>query len=353
MHKPSRVYRADLSFAVLSFAVLSFAVLFVACQRDAARGKAPAVPAPRDAGAIPGLPPELAGGMTPRLPADTRPVYPTQLTGAPDPLAVTLCQALHGLPMSRRIECCGGTPGAVLTDECIRVVTYAARDRAITLDADAVLACQSDMAAALATCDWVGPRPRELPQSCRQVFRGTVAAGARCRSSLECVGDLYCQGVGPVSMGICGLQRKDGERCALSVDPLAAFTRQDRVERDHPECSGFCGFNHRCQPARPLGSECVMSSQCGTGNRCGAGRCVVGAYGKKDEACSDDDCEPGLRCNKFRCRVPRSAEAQCLEDAECLGGCEKPDVSPAPGTMLVIGQGSGVGKCARKCSNAR
>lgn len=314
-----------------------------ACQRRP-------TPAPAAPPAEPAAEAALAATMNKlSVPLETRPVYPVKLSGEPDPLAVTLCQALHGLPSRRRIECCGGTFGAVLTDDCVRVVTYAARERAVTIDRESVAACSRDMAAALTTCDWIGPWPPELPAACRSVLHGTLGAGARCRSSLECSGSLRCQGVSPVTFGTCGPPRPDGEACGLAVDALAAYTRQDRVDRDHPECAGSCGRRHACEPARPLGAECVLDSQCGSAGRCGAGRCIDGAFGGLAEACSADDCAPGLRCHEFRCIKPKPASTGCTDDGECLGGCVRPGEATAP----LGSPPAGPGRCAAKCSLAR
>ena len=297
-----------------------------ACRRDAT---APAPPATQ----VPGLPPGLS---LPPPPEETRPVYPSRLEGAPEPLAVALCEALHAVPERRRLACCSGASGLVLTDECVRVLTYALRSGAVTADAAGVAACTAAQEAAHAGCDWIGPWPPDLPPSCRSALRGTLAAGARCRSSLECAGSLNCRGVGPTAPGTCAPPRLDGERCALAVDPLAAYTRQDRVEREHPECSGFCSSRHLCEPARPLGAECVMSGQCGPGARCGRGRCIEGALARAGEDCSGDECPAGLRCYQHSCQAPRPSGSACASDFECSGGCKRPAGAPS-------------GRCAPRC----
>jgi hypothetical protein len=316
--------------------VLTLLILLpgVACRRDAARPPQTAQTAQAPgATAVPGLPPGLA---MPPPPEETRPVYPPRLEGAPEPLAVALCEALHAVPERHRLACCGGASGLVLTGECVRVLTCSLRSGAITLDAAAVSACAAAQEAAHAGCDWIGPWPPELPPSCRSALRGTLAAGARCRSSLECAGSRHCRGVGPTALGTCGPPRPDGERCALAVDPLASYTRQDRTEREHPECSGFCSSRHLCEPVRPLGAECVMSSQCGPDARCGRGRCMKGALAQAGEACSGDECPAGLRCYQHTCQAPRPTGSACRSDFECSGGCRKP-------------AGAAVGQCAPRC----
>ncbi len=317
--------------------------LLCGCQRGAPAPKVAAAVTPEGSSPL-ALPAELAERKVLSPQEETRPVYPPKLVGEADPQAVRFCSAIHGLPSSRRDGCCGGPPGIDLTQECVRVLTYAARDRALTLDAAAIAECQSDLDKALSGCDWVGPLLPELPAACHRVMRGTLVKGARCRSSLECAGSLRCQGAGPVSAGKCDAPHGDGLACGLSVDALASYTRQDQYEFEHPECSGYCGRRHLCEPVRPVGSECVMNSQCGAGNHCGAGRCLAGVIAQLDEPCSSSECASGLRCTGGRCQLPKPAGAVCTVDFECLGGCEKP---PTPAG---VDRYKAPGRCAPKCS---
>lgn len=285
-----------------------------------------------------------AGDTMPAPPAaeETKPVYPQTLSGPESPQAVQYCQAVHGLPARRRGECCASGSDAMLYADCVRVLTYAQRSGALQVDEASLAACAQAQEEAYSGCEWVGPWPLELPGACRQALRGVLAAGARCRSSLECSGGLFCHGAGPTSPGTCEVALPDGERCALSVDALAAFTRLESVTQPHPqhtlhrECAGFCNLRHVCEPLRPRGGECVMSSQCGADERCGNGRCIPGRVGQVGQACSGGDCAAGLRCHGHICQTPKGQGGLCSSDFDCLGGCE--------------GSAEGPKHCAPKCS---
>lgn len=288
-----------------------------------------------------------SAGMGDAMPAplaveETKPVYPQTLIGPESPQAVRYCQAVHALPAQRRSECCADRADAMLYADCVRVVTHAQRSGAIQIDEAALSACAQAQQQAYAGCDWVGPWPVELPGACRQVLRGVLAAGARCRSSLECSGGLFCHGAGPTSMGSCGPALSNGERCALSVDALAAFTRLESTTQPHPqhtlhrECAGFCNLRHVCESLRPSDGDCVMSSQCGADERCGNGRCIPGRVGQVGQPCSGGDCAAGLRCHGHVCQTPKRSGEVCASDFDCQGGCD----SGAEGQK----------RCAPKCS---
>ena len=317
------------------------------CGRsDAPRVRAQAVNSPTAASAeAPLVPSAPTGERLPLPPAveETKPVYPATLSGPESPQAQRFCQVLHALPAQRRAECCGGSVDAMLLGDCVRVVTYAQRSGAVQIDAAALATCASAQEQAHLGCDWIGPWPVELPAACRQVLRGTLAAGARCRSSLECSGDLFCHGAGPTAAGVCGPALSDGERCGLAVDALAAYTRLEALTQPHPqysqhhECRGFCNLRHVCEPRREVGSECVMSTQCAGEARCGKGLCLAGRIAQAGQACSGGDCGPGLRCYQHSCQVPKPSGSACTTDFDCLGGCE----SASPG---------GPKRCVAKCS---
>ncbi|WCQ95859.1 hypothetical protein [Sorangium sp. Soce836] len=207
---------------------------------------------PPDAGATAASSPDTGSspsgsspsGSSPTPPADTpvgdeiAPVYP-KAEGAPDPLAARLCEALHALPARRKAACCGGGPGFHAGAECARALSFALRAKAVTLSTDAVGRCVEAMARSLEGCDWVAPVAAPVPSACEGIVRGALGEGARCRSSLECADGLRCDGVGPTDAGICRAPRAAGP-CGLSVDALAAVTRQTRYAEAHPECRGRC-----------------------------------------------------------------------------------------------------------------
>jgi hypothetical protein len=263
---------------------------------------------------------------------EPRPIFPSTLSGKKDPQAAAYCEAVHGLPESRRAACCQSPMGIVLTDDCVRVLSYSVRSGALVIDERSTAECKQKVEQQLASCDFIGPFPPQLPEACEGVLRGTLTAGGRCRSSLECQGTLRCVGVGPTSLGTCHKPREDGAPCGLAVDPLAAFTRGERLVEKHSECSGFCGRRHICESVLPRGATCVMREQCGKAGRCVKGHCVDGGIAKLGEPCGGSDCAAGLRCFQHRCIDPGSAGASCSTDFDCLGGCNRsPDKSDGPG----------------------
>ncbi len=283
---------------------------------------------------------------------DVKPVYPVEGV-IPDPVAKRLCEALHDVPEARRAECCDRPKAAVLTGECVRMLSAAMKAKAVHLDAASAEACALAIDRTHAGCEWVGPFPPDPPTACLGILRGSLAAGQRCRSSLECAEGLRCHGVGPTTTGVCGPARDDGAACAGSADPLAGFARQGDLDVTHPECKGYCS-RFKCASFTAEGGACAQSRECGPGRQCvegdGAaktrpattapglkgGRCVTRAASRLGEPCPGGVCESGALCVAGRCSLRKAAGASCQSDFECVGGCVRSD-------------GSTKGTCSRKC----
>lgn len=321
------------SFAVLSLLSLSS----LACQRavpgaadasasvDASVG-ADASAASHDGGA--------AGGGE-----DVEPVYPIETSAPPVPVAARLCEALTTLPEKKRAACCKASPGIVLATECTRQLSAAVRHGALAVDDKDVDACIKAFDELLAGCDWVGPFPPGPPPACQGIFKGRLAAGQKCRSSLECAGDLRCKDLGPTTVGKCGLAGIGEETsCGGTVDSLATYTRQNDVDRRHPECKERC-IKHKCQSPIGEGGACLISTDCQEGLQClpaaGAApmkngqaprKCVAGkAPSKEGEPCPGAVCEGSLQCIRGTCAARKSGGEACTDDFECRGGCLKSD----------------------------
>jgi hypothetical protein len=268
---------------------------------------------------------------------DTQPVYP-KLSGPPDARAVRLCAAVHGGALARRSECCHAPPSQAMSRvvaECERTLTAALAASAIAIDEAELGACEAEMKARLVGCAWIGPLPVAASPRCSAALRGRVQAGAACRSSLECEGQLRCDGVGPTDPGRCARAGTPGVACRMSVDPLASFVRDERVDVSHPECEGWCE-RHRCVPHVAEGQACTSPSQCGPGHRCAGRKCVAGAEGSAGEACTGGGCASPGRCFHEQCLTPRP-DGPCTSDFECLGACIKQP-------------GQAQGSCAMDCT---
>ncbi|XXY53826.1 hypothetical protein WME91_22075 [Sorangium sp. So ce269] len=271
---------------------------------------------------------------------EVAPVYP-RADGAPEPLAARLCEALHALPARRKAACCGGGVGFHAAAECARALSFAVRARAVTLSSDEVTRCVEAMDRSLEGCDWVSPLAAPVPPACEGIVRGALGEGARCRSSLECVDGLRCEGAGPTHAGSCRPPRAAGP-CGLSVDVLAVVTRQPRYVDAHPECRGHCA-GRACADDVPLGGRCEAHAACGRGRRCVDARCSEAPLPPFGAACLGGLCAPGARCVDGRCAAPKAEGEACARDAECRAACVRPD-----GRAAVAGGAGGV--CAKRCA---
>jgi hypothetical protein len=195
---------------------------------------------------------------------------------------------------------------------------------AVKLEASDVDACVQAMEQTHQGCDWVGPEAPPTPAACLGIMRGTLAAGAPCRSSLECAEGLRCHGIGPTDPGVCGAPASPGQPCAFSVDPLATYTRQDTLDVAHPECQGHCN-KRQCTAPVVIGGECVFEAQCGPGRHCAARTCAEGELAGQGGPCVTGGCQEGMRCLKGVCVALKPAGAACEQDSECRGGCVRSD----------------------------
>ena len=266
---------------------------------------------------------------------DVEPVYPVDTKAAPEPLAEKLCDALTTIPESKRAACCKSKPGIVITTECTRQLSAAIRHHALTVEAKDVDACVTAFDKALEGCDWVGPFGPGPPAACKGIFKGQLKTGAKCRSSLECTGVDRCHGLGPTTIGRCGPPATGEESCGGTVDSLATYTRQDDVDKRHPECKDRC-IKHKCQPPVGESGACLISADCQDGMQClpsGAPptrpgiipkKCVAGkAPSKEGEPCPGDICEGALQCIRGKCAMRKGGGEACTDDFECRGGCLK------------------------------
>jgi hypothetical protein len=286
---------------------------------DAAAGASPA-PAP-----------------TPTPTVEARSVYPMD-AGPSDPLAVRFCDAVLTLPEKRREECCAGARvSAPRTDACVRTLSYAIAQHAVSLAPAELDRCAEAMKAATSGCDWVTPRPASISPACTGIVKGALPDKAPCRSSLECAGGLRCQGLSATDLGVCGAPRAAGGACGVGFDTLAVYTRQDHVDREHPACEGRCERGS-CADAIALGAECKTDAQCGK-NLCVAGKCGSSALPALGAACPAGVCAPGAGCVNAVCVAPKAEGAACSSRAECRGDCVPGDAGTA-------------GTCAMRCPAA-
>jgi hypothetical protein len=204
---------------------------------------------------------------------DSQPNYPVVVTD-PDPAAALVCAALQDRPRERRAICKGTTPGVSFAGLCTSALSAAIRSDAVHVDAAAASVCARAIDRSLGACDTIGLVDGPAPAECNGFVHGLLREGAKCRSSLECIEGLRCQGVGPTSVGHCGRPLPDGAACGVAVDALVTYVRQDRVDQAHPECSGFCS-DHRCSPRAPRGGACRATVGCSAGDICASGRCAA------------------------------------------------------------------------------
>jgi hypothetical protein len=238
-------------------------------------------------------------------------------------LSRRLCEALHALPAERKAHCCGGKPQQALLEECVTALSRSLAVRALELDPNAVSACVADMRETLTGCDCVTPGQPLTPEACQNLFRGRLAIGAACRSSLECAGALHCEGSTPTHAGRCAAPAPIGAGCGTHIDALASYVLVRGLERTHPFCSDFCSLtSHKCEPIPSEGSPCAASVNCGPEQGCVQGACTSRRGSGADAPCAGASCAPGLRCLEGRCRPFARAGEQCATDFECAhGGC--------------------------------
>jgi hypothetical protein len=262
------------------------------------------------------------------------PVYPVT-NAPPDPLAQKLCEAIHVLPAARKAACCSRPPGATVAGECARMLSFALREKSVTLDPAAVDRCSEAVARIHEGCGWVGPLLPPSPPECDGIVIGTLPQGKPCRSSLECLDGLRCQGAGPTDRGVCAPPGGRGRACGIAVDTLAAHARQSSSETKHPECQGFCA--HRlCTATVPTGGRCTSHVECGAGRACVDKTCSDAPLPAVGSACKAGLCAGDGRCVKGQCIAPKAEGEACESDRECRGACERPD-------------GGVAGKCGKRC----
>lgn len=301
----------------------------------------PAVPASAPASTAASLAPPAPGAedtdTSERV--EVEPVYPKGPV-PPDARAQRLCTALYELPARHRATCCGRPPPKAdqAAAECTRLLSFSLAQGAVALDEAAVSECLAALEKEAPACGVLGRLPARPPAACQRVLAGKRAAGAACRSNLECEGSLQCNNAGPTQAGTCAGPRPLGAPCAGGSDVLATYTRQVEVDRAHPECDGYCG-SHRCQAITPVDGACKVNLECGPGRACASGKCVeapkdlaVGA------ACPGLGCAEGLRCVAGACLKPASAGAACGNDFECEGVCVKKNILDNAGVCGTICQ---------------
>lgn len=282
-----------------------------------------------------------ASAAAPQSPTDVseaddqvRPVYPIT-KDPPLPLAQKLCSIIHEIPADRKAACCPGGHVMRLTSECSRVLSFALREKSVTLEPADVDTCAEAMTKATEGCAWVTPVGGKVPAACDGIIKGTLAEGSRCRASLECADGLRCFGSGTTDAGTCRKPPGRGAPCSHSVDTLASYTGQVSSEARHPECAGFCA-RRWCADLVPVGGACSVNVECGAGRHCIDKKCADGPLPAIGQPCRGGLCAAGARCAAGKCAPPGGEGEECERDSDCMSTCDKP-------------KGSSKGKCATKC----
>jgi hypothetical protein len=306
----------------------------LACRSEKPR-RSPSPAAPSASVApLPSLPSSAASGTNSEEDTEIQPVYPVNGKES-RPLALEFCKARVQLPATRRATCCKQPPGFDVGIACAHTLSYALSTQAITLEPSSVDRCKIATEKALTGCGWVGSSPARAAPECSGLLKGTLASGARCRSSLECQKGLFCHGLTATRPGVCGEPRGTGQSCGGGVDTLASYTLETDYEATHPECQGYC-LRGTCQAFKKPGESCETPLQCGPNRNCLASKCSTLPLPSEGKACAHQQCKSGARCIEGTCRAPKAEGETCRSELECQGGCVK-------------AKGAASGRCGMAC----
>src|SRR5262245_29428087 len=256
-----------------------------------------------------------------------------------DPLAQRLCDALYTQPLKRRSECCPGSGSSNVAPLCGQQLSAAIRRGSVRVEAAAVDRCAEETRSELEGCSWVNPLLPPLPHACSELAQGTLPAGAKCESSLECADGLHCNGVSPVSQGVCSSPSAARASCTVPADNLSALLRA-RDDPRHPECQGRC-VKGQCLPWAEAGGACVSSATCVPELNCIAGHCEKKALPKAGEPCPGKTaCDSGAYCSAAgQCVALKGAGEACSQPFECRG------------LVCTKTPGESSGKCGNPCGS--
>ncbi len=229
--------------------------------------------------------------------------------------AETLCETLHDLAARRKQACCNA-PASSLSQVCSRELAAALERGAVRIDSAALDRCRNATTRSLQGCDWVGPLQPALPAECSALIAGSLKAGTRCQSSLECSDGLYCHGASPLIAGVCAAPARPGSRCERPADNLASFARAADDPR-HPSCDGIC-LRGQCLAAVAEGGSCHASAVCANGLSCAEGKCSSQSLPALGATCSTTSgCADSAICLDQKCAMPKAGGASCKLPFEC------------------------------------
>ena len=304
----------------------------------AACNSGPGAPAPAPPGKSA---PATVAPSAAALAEDTEASEATQVTPvyaagpvALNPKAQQFCTALHEAPARQHAACCGrpAPTGGQTVAECARLLSLSLAQGAVALDDTALGRCVTALESPGRDCATMGRFTPPAPEACLSVVVGRLAAGAVCRSDLECDGSLQCRGSGPTEPGVCEGPRPLGAGCGTAADVLISFTRLSEAEKLHPECDGLC-ILHRCAPLTPLAGACTANLQCGPGRACIAGKCAEAPKAlAPGAACPGFGCAAGTQCIGGSCQKPAPPGTRCETDFQCEGACLKKNILDKTGT---------------------
>jgi hypothetical protein len=168
--------------------------------------------------------------------------------------------------------------------------------------------------------------------ACKNVYKGTVAAGGACAGDQECQDGLTCVGWTSSSDGACKTPPAIGEPCGEG--PAEAGTLQLTTNFNfgtHPACApgAYCSIS-KCVAQVADGQSCLADTK----NQCASGHCFEGKCGSTMPSAqggpctSKTDCNSGLYCDKpsataaGTCQAQKTAGATCTnQQNECKGNC--------------------------------
>ena len=159
---------------------------------------------------------------------------------------------------------------------------------AIALDQAKALDCITKVSAL--TCDLPSSEYDMINAACFAAYKGKIANGAACQSSLECGSTSFCQRATSASAGTCAPLRAAGDSCGdfitdptdLNLGDEACSYRASGIPDSH--CDSIAAFDGPTY--KPLADwKCVanldVGSSCANTNWCASGICTI------DHVCAD------------------------------------------------------------------